>query len=171
MTDEEVNEFLNIIYNTEDRLYPLIIRSGLKEGKEFNKYLKKLLYVEYLKDDLGLLKIAFESKTSDHKVFTLTRKGLDVYEKGGWLEHLRKEKNKKNRKEFMYWFGIFLPFLMLLVSIWAVKRDSLNQEDTLNKQNLQYKLLLQEELQPEIQNLTKKVDSVFLMIERNNLND
>lgn len=60
---------------------------------------------------------------------------------------------------------------MLLVSIWAVKRDSLNQEDTLNKQNLQYKLLLQEELQPEIQNLTKKVDSVFLMIERNNLND
>lgn len=168
MKDSEVNEFLDIIYKTEDRLYPLIIRNNLEEGAEFNNYLKKLLYVEYLKNDLGLLKVAFESETSEHKVFTLTKKGLDVCEKGGWLEYLRKEKNRKNRKEFMYWFGIFLPLSMLFVSIWAVKSDNINEEDMLNKQNLLYRRLLQGEVQPELENLTKKMDSVFLMIEQKN---
>lgn len=174
MTDKEIDVWLNRI---SEKGYFLLIKEISKtltidqQAEIFSENID----INYLEKDLGLVISLIEQNKSGH-IVKLSKKGINAINKGGWIKYKSEKESKrrkeKYKKEFSYWFGIIIPFLMLLVAVWTTKnatQESINRlEDKLKEAQTQQ---IEKEVDIRMGTLTKRMDSVLLTIESNMIND
>jgi hypothetical protein len=152
MTDKEVNDFLIKINREEDSVILFEKNTDISKieiREDFIKYTNEERIFEYLKEEVGLIK-----KTSgsydNYVVYGLTKKGIDIIRKGGWLNHIEIEKQKIKRKEEKERFDLrisklqaktgWLPYIISVIgigiSIWALAESKSNTPTNKHEQPL-----------------------------------
>ena len=164
MTDKEIEDWLNRI---NDKGYFLLIKEIDKTLTidEQAELFSENIYINYLEKDLGLVISLIEQNKSVH-IVKLSKKGIEAVNKGGWIKYKSEKESEKryekSKKEFSYWFGILLPFSMLLVAIWTSTNDTQNQLDAINKLHQQQIKQIENEVGKHIETLSKRMDSLLL---------
>ena len=173
MTDKEIEGWLNKILDND---FFLLMKEIDKE-KDTEKQAELLsdnLDIDYLENELGLV-IRLLSNNDKANIIKLSIKGIDAVNKGGWIKYKSyketKKRKEKYKKEFSYWIGIIIPFMMLLVTILAVKTENSNKQDILNKHFQEQIEQIEKVVDKRMETLTKSMDSVLLMIEQKKIND
>jgi hypothetical protein len=167
MTDKEIDKWLNKINEEEYFLLITSLNSNLSE-LETAKIYSDNLDIDYLEKDLGLVIKLIEQSKDGHFV-KLSRKGNKIIRNGGWIEYLKKERNKnfwKNiKKEFRYWFNIVIPILSIIFAYKLVDKDNEQIKAEILK-DIQYKYMQKPQvLKQTIEQNPKKSDSVPLKTE------
>ncbi len=170
MSDKEIEKWINKLSESDNAFF--LLERTISVDSDLQKRAKLLsenLDIDYLEKELNLV-VRFLSENNDANLIKLSKKGVKVVNSGGWIKYSEKTKSEKRKekrkKQFSYWVGIIIPFAMLIVAIWTVKNDNLNQVETINKLHQEQKELIKEEIRQYKETLTKKMDSVLPMNEQ-----
>jgi len=177
MTDKKIDSWLDRI-NNEGSFLLIKEIDGASSVDQKVKIFSENIDISYLDKSLGLVVVLLDKNKSGN-IVKLSKKGIEVVNKGGWIKYKSDKETKKRKekikKEFSYWIGIIIPFLMLMIALNDSKKDEKssleNKAHIINEVKESQKEQIEKEVYKHMETMSKSWDSVLLVIEQKNLSD
>ena len=169
MTDKEIEDLLNKIYNSHNGkgyVFSFYSKNG-NISEETAKQFDEVVSIIYLEKELNLV-VRFFKKNKKGNFVRLSAKGLNVIKQGGYINYLKNKKKEKNKerikKGFIYWFNILVPMITIYLAYLAITYDtkSMKEELLIELRNTN-QISIEREVKSYMEKLnSKNKDSVLL---------
>jgi hypothetical protein len=165
-SEKDIDNLLSEIKETDfyevSKKFPKINKDSGKDVIKHFFRMFKLKKIQYLKEDLKLIRIIFQ--TENLIIYSLTKKGKEVVEYGGWGEYSKNKKIQKKTKEKrstnLYYTNLIIPILSTTIALIAVIYNKVDSRKITEQK--EYIIQLEKSIEKDRNVLMNNIDSLSL---------